>query len=245
MDYSYDQTGRLTLVKDTKSGACTTRSYEYTDSAGKDSNRTKLTTRPSSTATCDTTSAGTVVNYGYDEADRESDTGFSYDAFGRTTAIPAAQGGSATTATYFTNDRLASLAQGTTTRSYALDPAYRVRSRSASDTATQTYHYADDSDSPSWTQDSLSANPPYTRNVVGVDGNLAALVTSGTVRLQFPNLHGDVVATGTTSTSATGPASTMESDEFGVPRAPASYRYGWLGGKERRTELSTGATAMG
>jgi RHS repeat-associated protein len=37
----------------------------------------------------------------------------------------------------------------------------------------------------------------------------------------------------------------MEADEFGVPRTSAGYRYGWLGGKQRRTELATGAIAMG
>lgn len=247
-DYTYDAAGRLTLTKDTVSGACTTRAYEFDNSTGdgRNSNRTKLTTRVSTNSTCDTTSAGNVTNYQYDEADREKDTGFSYDAFGRTTAIPAARGGTATSATYFTNDRMASLTQGTTTRSYALDPDWRTRQRTASDTTTQTYHYSDDSDSPSWTQDKPNgANPPYTRNVEGPDGNLAALVVSGTATLQLTDLHGDVVATATTSTSATGPSATQEADEFGVPRSSAGYRYGWLGGKERRTELSTGAVAMG
>jgi RHS repeat-associated protein len=246
-DYAYDAAGRLTLVKDTKSGQCTTRTYEYDNAtgAGKNSNRTKLTTRVSTTSTCDTTSAGTVVNYAYDEADREKDSGFTYDAFGRTTALPAAQGGTATSPTYYVNDRINSLAQGTTSRSYLLDPEWRVRKRTASDTTDQTYHYADDSDSPSWTQDKPTGSTQWTRNVEGAAGDLAALVVGGTTTLQLTNLHGDVIGTATTSVTATGPSATMESDEFGVPRASAGYRYGWLGGKQRRTEIATGAIAMG
>jgi RHS repeat-associated protein len=245
-DYGYDSAARLSVVKDTLAGNCTTRSYDYAGTAGKNSNRTRLTTRTSGTSVCDTTSPGTVVDYQYDAADRESDDGFSYDAFGRTLQVSANQGGTATSATYYVNDRLETLSQGTVTRSYALDPASRVRQRSASDATTQTYHYADDSDSPSWTLDKPNgANPPYTRNVEGIDGDLVAIVVSGTPTLQLTNLHGDVVATASASPSATVPSATMSADEFGVPRSPAGYRYGWLGGKQRRTELSTGAVAMG
>ena len=47
------------------------------------------------------------------------------------------------------------------------------------------------------------------------------------------------------SASATGPAATIDADEFGVPRHPATARYGWLGGKERATKLEQGLIQMG
>jgi RHS repeat-associated protein len=36
-----------------------------------------------------------------------------------------------------------------------------------------------------------------------------------------------------------------ETDEFGIPRQTTTRRYGWLGGKERRTELASGVVQMG
>jgi RHS repeat-associated protein len=68
---------------------------------------------------------------------------------------------------------------------------------------------------------------------------------SATATLQLTNLHGDIVATASLSTTANGPTETFESDEFGNPRQSSSRRYGWLGGKQRRTELPSGVVQMG
>lgn len=54
-----------------------------------------------------------------------------------------------------------------------------------------------------------------------------------------------MVPTATLSQSATKPTATFEFDEFGNPKGPGSSRYGWLGGKQRRTELASGVIQMG
>lgn len=108
-------------------------------------------------------------------------------------------------------------------------------------------HYADDSDSPAWTIEMNNGTPGrWTRNIEGIDGDLAAINDSQNgATLQLTNLHGDIVATASLSTTATGPLQTFEADEFGSPRQPSSRRYGWLGGKQRRTELASGVIQMG
>ena len=63
--------------------------------------------------------------------------------------------------------------------------------------------------------------------------------------LQLSNLHGDIIATASTDTNATQPTAKFETDEFGNPRQPSTRRHGWLGGKERRTELASGVIQMG
>src|SRR5262249_28557522 len=42
-----------------------------------------------------------------------------------------------------------------------------------------------------------------------------------------------------------GPTATFEFDEFGSPKQGSSPRFGWLGGKQRRTELPSGVIEMG
>ncbi len=77
-------------------------------------------------------------------------------------------------------------------------------------------------------------------------GELAAVQeSSGTTTFQLTDLHGDVVATASSSPTATAPLATYRSDEFGEPESGAAGRYGWLGGKSRRTELSSGVIQMG
>jgi RHS repeat-associated protein len=44
---------------------------------------------------------------------------------------------------------------------------------------------------------------------------------------------------------ATSLLATFRSDEFGEPESGSTGRYGWLGGKARRTELSSGVIQMG
>jgi RHS repeat-associated protein len=54
-----------------------------------------------------------------------------------------------------------------------------------------------------------------------------------------------VVATASLSLSATKPTATFEFDEFGNPKQVGALRFGWLGGKQRRTELPSGVVQMG
>lgn len=239
--YSYDKAGRLTLVKDTPMGeGCTTRSYSY----DKDSNRTALVTRaPGKEGACDTTSSGTTQSYSYDAADRLTGTGISYDGYGRMTSLPTnySGGSGALTTSYFSNDMVQSQSQGGVTNTYELDAAMRPRERHGSGTA-EIFHYANGSDSVAWTQRGAA----WSRNIVGIGGELAAIQDSVSgVSLQLTNLHGDIVAIASLSGEATKLTANYEFDEFGNPKSGSAGRYGWLGGPQRRTELSSGVAQMG
>jgi RHS repeat-associated protein len=241
--YSYDKAGRLNLVKDTpQGGSCTTRSYSY----DADSNRTALVTRaPGLGGVCDTTSGGTTQSYSYDAGDRLLGTGMSYDNFGRITSLPSAYAGGGTlTTSYFNNDMVASQSQGGITNTFQLDGALRQRQRvqTGGSGGTEVFHYANGSDSPAWTE----RGSAWTRNIVGIGGELAAIQDSASgTTLQLTNLHGDIAATASLSPTATALIGTSEYDEFGNPEKGNSSRFGWLGGKQRRTELSSGVIQMG
>jgi RHS repeat-associated protein len=224
---------------------CTTRTYSY----DAESNRTALRSYPDAggqpdTGNCSTSTTPAVYASGYDQADRLTNTGYVYDLLGRTTTDPYPPSGSSVTVGYYVNDLVASETVGSTTRSYALDPARRVRSWIDGST-TSTNHYTSASgDSFAW----IGVGTSWTRNITGIGGDLAATQTdTGTVTLQLANLHGDVVATVDDSTSASSIASYAESNEFGVPYFTSSAypRYGWLGGKQRSHDTLAGITLMG
>ncbi len=241
--YSYDKAGRLTLVKDTpQGGSCTTRQYAY----DADSNRTKLTTRaPGIGGACDTSSEGTPQSYSYDAADRLTDSGIVYDSFGRITSLPAKDAGGSTLETsFYSNEMVASQFQGSLTNSYQLDSAGRPRQvvQTGSKEGTEVFHYAMTSDSTAWTE----RGSAWTRNIAGIGGELAAIQPSaGETSLLMTDLHGDVVATASLSQSAKEPTAKFEFDEFGTPKSGSAGRFGWLGGKQRRTELPSGLIQMG
>jgi RHS repeat-associated protein len=146
---------------------------------------------------------------------------------------------------YCSNDLVASQSQGAITNTYQLDASLRQRLRTqtgGSSPGTEVYHYAGGSDSPAWIERSTS----WSRNIAGIGGGLAAIQDSakGTT-LQLTNLHGDVVATASVNPEATKLLASFEFDEFGNPKQPSSAKYGWLGGKGRRTELPSGVIQMG
>jgi RHS repeat-associated protein len=241
--YSYDKAGRLILVKDTpQGGGCTTRTYKY----DANSNRSALVTRePGVGGACDTTSAGKVQSYSYDTGDRLLGSELAYDDFGRITKLPKDfSGGGTLTSTYYSNDLARSQTQDGLTNTYDLDSSLRQRRRAqaGAESGTEIYHYADGSDSPAW----IDRGSSWSRSIVGIGGELAAIQDSeeGTT-LQLVNLHGDTVATASVSVEATKPLATFEFDEFGNPKEPPSGKYGWLGGKQRRTELPSGVIQMG
>jgi RHS repeat-associated protein len=243
--YSYDNAGRLTLVNDMpKAGGCTTRVYAFENEAGKDSNRTSMTTRPEIEGKC-ATSGGTSQTYSYDAADRLTGEGITYDSFGRIESLPSKYaGGSTLTTTFYSNEMVASQTQAGLTNSYQLDATGRPRQvvQTGTKTGTEIFHYAMASDSTAWTERSGT----WTRSIAGIGGELAAIQeSSGTTSLQLANLHGDIVATASLSPSAKEPTANFEFDEFGNPKKGSAGRYGWLGGKQRRTELPSGVIQMG
>lgn len=245
-EYGYDKLGRLTTAKETPiGGTCTTRSYKY----DKDSNREEMTTTPGTLGVC-SSSGGTTQKYCYDSADRlrgdgATCEGVTYDPFGRITNLPAAfAGGKALATTYFSNDMVATQSQNGVTNSFQLDALLRQRQRLQAGglEGTEVFHYAGPGDSPTWTQ----RGSTWTRSIAGIGGELAAVQESGKeVELRLTNLHGDVVATAALSPAVTELKGTFRFDEFGVPMGGSAGRFGWLGGKQRRTELSSGVIQMG
>jgi RHS repeat-associated protein len=244
MQYAYDKAGRLTQAEETPAlGSCTTRSYSYE----ADSNRTSLVTHaPGTGGACEPNSTGTKQSYTYDTGDRLLATGLTYDNFGRITSLPAADaGGNTLTTSYFSNDMVASQSQGAITNTFQLDAALRQRQRTQTGgglEGAEIFHYAGETDSPVWTQ----RGSTWTRNIVGIGGELAATQESGKEPvLQLTDLHGNVVATASLNQLAQEPMSTFRYDEFGNPKSGNAGRYGWLGGKQRRTELPSGVIQMG
>ena len=166
-------------------------------------------------------------------------------SFGRITNLPGSlAGGKALATTYFSNDMVATQSQNGVTNSFELDAMLRQRQRLQAGglEGTEVFHYAGPSDSPSWTQ----RGSTWTRSIGGIGGELTAVQESGKeIELQLTNLHGDVSATAALSPTATELKATFRFDEFGNPTGGSAGRYGWLGGKQRRTELSSGVIQMG
>lgn len=239
--YGYDKAGRLSTATETPTGGeCTTRSYKY----DQDSNREALTTRSPGIGGACSWSGGVTQGYSYDKGDRLLGTGMSYDNFGRITNLPAEYAGGKTLSTsYFSTDMVANQSQGGVTTTFELDATGRHRQRVQGGglEGTEVFHYSGPGDSLSWTQ----RGAVWTRSVGGIGGELIAIQDSSAgTTFQLANLHGDIVATASADPSATKLISTALFDEFGTPKVGVE-RFGWLGGKQRRTELASGTIQMG
>ncbi|MFF5206083.1 DNRLRE domain-containing protein [Streptosporangium sp. NPDC000396] len=246
-NYSYDPVSRLIKTRDTYAGRCTTRIYGF----DINTNRTNLSSYPAdSTGFCSTNTTPSTQNYSYDQADRITNSGYVYDAFGRTTQVPTAHvtGGADLTIGYFANSMVASLSQGGQSNTFTLDPVGRVKTMTTnggSRPGTVTNHYSGTEDSPAWITE---ANGTWTRNIVGFSGLAAIQKSDGTSTLQLSNLHGDIVATSDNTLTATGVQSYAEQTEFGISRAENTSnptRYGWLGSKQRSVDALAGLVLMG
>lgn len=241
-NYRYDQAGRLTDVADTVGGVCTTRAYAF-DNRG---NRTSLTTATGAEEAACPTTGGTTTTHSYDSADRLVDSGYVYDAFGRTTALPGTSLG------YYANDLMHQQTAGGKRQTWQLDAVQRVRSWTVEEDLAGTWtqqqskinHYGDDSDVPRWiTED--QATGEVTRNVTTADGDLGATTSAqGDVVLQLNNIHGDVALQLPLDPEAA--PLVLDNDEYGNARAGSpGTRYSWLGGKQRSGETLTGLMLMG
>ena len=238
--YSYDSADRLTQVQDAQAGQCTTRAYGY----NADSSRTSLTTyAPNSDGTCQTGS-GTTTSWTYDNADRTTNTGYAYDTQGDITTTPSADAGGTgnLTAAYYANNMLASQTQNGATMTWTLDPTQGRFGSYTQGGVTYTNHYSDSGNSPTWVS---ASNGGWTRSVTIFNGMLAAQVTASGTTLELPDLHGDIVATATTSSSSTGPAATYTYTEFGSPETGTPSTYGWLGGNQISNSILGGQLLMG
>ncbi|MER5620069.1 RHS repeat-associated core domain-containing protein [Streptosporangium sp. NPDC002544] len=247
-DYTYDTVGRLTKVADTYNQRCTTRAYAFTPNT----NRSRLDTyAPGASGECATTGTPATVSYTYDEADRLTSPGYAYDAFGRTTTVPAAHasGGGDLSVGYHANDMVASMQQAGINRTFTLDPEGRIRSTvqtGGTRPGTLVNHYDSSSDEPVWIAE---ADGSWSRNLEGIAGGLGAIqYSTGQVTLQLANLDGDVVATADAGTLTSGIGAYFEQTEYGLPRTENTVnpvRYGWLGSHQRSADALAGVILMG
>ncbi|MGH3327493.1 MAG: hypothetical protein ACRDPT_06825 [Streptomycetales bacterium] len=247
--FGYDNLGRLEKVEDTAAGTCTTRVYGF----DVNSNRTSLATHPADTAgDCTTASTPATEAHAYDGADRVTDPGYVYDPLGRTTTVPASavSGGADLTVGYHANDMVATLTQNGRTQTFTLDPANRIRTLTDTAGPTITNHYGGETDSPAW----IGQGTGWTRNVIGIDGGLAALQHGdGTTELQLANLHGDIIATADDTPTATAITAYFEHTEYGQarpgdpgdPLRSGTRRYEWLGKYQRSNDDLGGLALMG
>nr|WP_024757499.1 RHS repeat protein [Streptomyces exfoliatus] len=201
-EYGYDRLGRLVKAAQTTVAGCTTRAYAF-DEAGRSvtgrMNRTSKTVYDAAEDGSCTSANGTVTTSSYDSSDRLLTDGYTYDAFGRTTAT-----GTGSVNAYWDNDLVASQTVGDKRQSWSLDPAHRftaftTEAKQADGTwanaTSKLNHYGDDSDEPRWIIEDTTQGT-LTRNVSGPDGDLTATTSAtGDVELQFANLHGDVAVT--------------------------------------------------
>lgn len=285
--FNYDYVGRLNRVTDRTAvstgmtaspddwyGAerpCTQRAYGF----DSNSNRTSLTTTASTGGDCFSTAGSVVTNYDYDSANRaihalggtNAET-YSYDAFGRQTAIPAADSPDPSAGehslTYYENDLIRSLSNSRFTATFSLDSHERrqasVTTGSSGEVlARLTNHYTDNSDSPDWSsRQEGTAAAVLTRNIVDLSGALGAAISqSGSVLLSITNPHGDrsssvllqpEISSWTPAVGVQGWVDYQEyGDQSGESSPSESSGYGWHGSEMRHTSelFSLGFTLMG
>ncbi|TFH70995.1 DNRLRE domain-containing protein [Cellulomonas sp. HD19AZ1] len=270
--YGYDRYARLASVDDVGAvGApCTSRRYGY----DAHSNRTSFSTATAAAgAACPGATGATTATSTYDSADRLVSTSggngqaWAYDAFGRTTAMPTADGAGVATTGYFVNDLVATQeVPGAEKAAWTLDPLQRfstqrtwawVNDQWAASTE-QVVHYDGDGDEPGWIVEDATRPDEVTRWVEGADGQVAVQTGAAGGRvLQIVDLHGDVVGTlpvDDGASAASWSALRLSSfDEFGNPvpmsgaassNAPPA-RYGWLGAAQRSADTPAGVLLMG
>ncbi|MEV0981796.1 RHS repeat-associated core domain-containing protein [Streptomyces sp. NPDC049915] len=241
--YRYDAVGHLTEVEDTSANVCTRRTYTFDARA----NRKSLTPATGDPGAACPTTGGTTVSSTYDSGDRIVDTGYTYDAFGRTTALP----GNGTIG-YYTNDLVYQQIADGRRQTWELDPELRLRpwktetgsGSTWTETGTKVNHYGGDDDGPHWIVEN-TATGEITRNVESLSGDLGAVTSkTGDTVLQLNNIHGDVALQLPLDTSQAPTA--LDNDEYGNPRTGQSAtRYNWPGAKQRSTETVTGLSLMG
>ena len=236
--YVYDAAGRLTQADETPAGAgCKRRVYAY----DIESNRTSLTSREPGTGGACATTGGTVEGHTYDEANRLIDSGTVYDTFGDITSLPAADaGGHEVTSSYYNSGQLQSQTQNGLTLTYYLDPSGRIRETVGSGTKSSDVisHYSGSGSAPAWTSE---LGEKWSRNIVGIGGELVAVQTNGeTPVLQIHDLQGDIVGTAAESETETKLLSTYNSSEFGVPTTSNPPKYSWGGAGGTATEMASG-----
>lgn len=242
--FSYDSAGRLIGADDRRlsDDRCVRRSYTYD---GK-SNRTGRDIVAAAPGAACATGAPASRSWTYDNADRTTNAGWAYDAFGRATAVPAPDSGGrgALTAAYYADDRVRQLSLDGRTHTYERDPLGRTASVFSTGgpmlAVTSSNRYADDTDTP---VARTRSDGTTVRDITGPSGQLVATKAGATLTYQLRDVHGRIVATAPVGGS---PTARTDYDEFGRIASPTpnvldwstgTPGYGWLGAHQRSTEF--------
>jgi RHS repeat-associated protein len=267
-DYSYDPAGRLVGVTHDDGVSCVTHTYGF----DVNSNRTATGVYPDAggatpTDTCQS-STGTVTSSTFSTADRPTtlngvNVASTYDAFGRTTSLAAALAPSGTAVSsigYYVNDLVRTMTSAGVNKTWTLDGAGRLACQRSKPTTTTdssacgatttasvvdtVNHYLDaSSDSPAWTLTNTAGTPSTIAYLTGLDGTLIAQISGSTIDYQLASIHGDIVATCSTTAAGSYDGATITADEYG--NTDVAARYAWLGGKQRPQDGSAGLILMG
>ena len=249
--YTYDAAGRLTQAQEIPAGeGCKTRIYSYDE----EGNRTSETNRERGTEGKCASEGGSTEWHTYDTANSLGDPGVTYDAFGDTTKLPAADagGGSALTSEYYVDGQVYKQSQGEgeleQKLEYKLDPEERTRETISTGKTKSTVisHYDGSGGAVAWTGEGSGETEKWTRNIPGIDGTLTATQegegkTAKPVVLQLHDLKGNIVAEAAVSETETKLLKKYNSTEFGVPSGKgAPPKYAWLGAAGVAGELPSG-----
>jgi RHS repeat-associated protein len=251
---TYDSVGRLTQDDAVRlsDNRCVRSTYAYDGGGAGDSNRmSSIVWTGSPGAACGTGTSNTR-NLTYDTADRVNATGWTWDYFGRATAVPAVDSGGTglLSASYYVNDRVRQLTLDSRTQTYTRDVLDRTKTIDSSGagkpTLTSTYRYSDDTDEPVKITISDST---ISRDIEGPSGQIVATDTNGTITYNLRDLQGSIVSVAPASGT---PTASTEYDPFGIVTTatpnvidwtkglPAN---GWLGTHQRPIDF--GQTSVG
>jgi hypothetical protein len=119
--YRYDRLGRLVRAQHDSAitEGCVTRRYAYDDRTNR---KASSSFAPGAEGECDESTVTGTRRHTYDSADRLTDDGYVYDAFGRTTNLPGGLVNS-----YFANDLVQRQQLDDARQTWTLDPAHRFR----------------------------------------------------------------------------------------------------------------------
>ncbi|MFD5722653.1 DNRLRE domain-containing protein [Streptomyces sp. NPDC127036] len=233
VDYTYDRAGRLTGTDaNDAQTTCTSRAYTL-DTAG---NRTSVKT---TTADCadSSTATTTTATTAYNDRNQITSSGYAYDAFGDGTSL--ADG---TTLAYYADASPFRVTAGTDRETWTPDgegrPATAVSESSTagswSTTATVANHYADGTNTPTWSTNGTTTS----RYLKDPQGNLIATTDGSAVSLVLTDVQGNEAIT---LNPATGATTVHSYTDTGV--TSSNSRYGWLA-TTQKADLRTGGVLL-
>lgn len=245
---AYDAVGRVVRddARKLSNNSCVRKTYTYDAGNAGDSNRTSATIWTSSAGGACGTGSSTTRTLSYDDADRITSTGWTWDTFGRAAAVPAADSGGtgALAAAFYTDDHVRQLTLDGRTQLYTRDALARTKTIASSGAGkpsfTETYRYGDDGDTPIKITVSTGS---VIHHIHGPSGQVVATKADTTLTYDLRDLQGSIIATAPASGT---PTRSSEYDPFGTVTTPTpnviDWTYGdpgegWLGAYQRTTDF--------